>query len=323
MMGQYHFMRWFVEKESLPPLLHTIIYIPGKLSAPFFLMISGGGAILMYENYVAKHQTHSEIFLTTLKRGIFLIVLTLPLNMAAIYFFHNGGLWEWNIFQLVGVGMLGTIVWGRFGLPAIIFAFSIVYVCWIFNINKDFLTTGVAPIIPWLNYYIVGAFIGKLLVVLFKQKAIGKIVYAGALVFLCLLAVLCSQLDSFIYHVGHTQRLEAVSMAIIALLFASSLFFVEVLIKIKENLFSWILTLGMIPLSLYYLHLFYKYSIVVGAKLLHIQTISWGAFHWICLNIIFWIPALALINVIWKKNGFKYSVEYFMSRYISARSNFK
>ncbi len=323
MMGQYHFMRWFIEKDSFPSLLYTIIYIPGKLSAPFFLMISGMGAMMMYENYLSKQKTHSEIFLTTLKRGLFLIALTLPLNMAAIYFFDSGGIWEWNIFQLVGVGMLGTIVWGRFKFSAIILSFLIVYICWRLNIDKGFLTAGVAPIIPWLNYYIVGAFLGKLFIILFKHKAIDTIVYGGALVFLCLIVILCLQIDSFVFHVGHKQRLEPNSMAIIALLFASSLFFIEVLIKKRENIFSWVLTLGMIPLSVYYSHLFYKYIIVVGAKLFHIQTSSWGAIHWACLNIIFWIPALAFINAVWKKNGFKYSVEYFMSRYISKRSNIK
>lgn len=167
MMGQYHFMRWFIEESSLPRWLYQLIYIPGRLSAPFFIMISGISAVMLFENNSRKGKRNHEIFMVTLKRGLFLVCLTIPLNIAAAYVFNSGGIWEWNIFQLLGISIILTVIIGKIRMVFICSVFSLVLVLERI-LSPSFLTIGIVPLIPWINYFFIGNALGLIITWLFS-----------------------------------------------------------------------------------------------------------------------------------------------------------
>jgi uncharacterized membrane protein len=323
MMGQYHFMRWFVNESLLPSCLHSFIFVFGKLSAPFFIMISGVGAMMLYENYRLKGKTDYGIFVTTLKRGVFLIVLTIPLNMAAKLLFDSGDIWEWNIFQLLGVVMVGTFFWGRFGIISIIISFIGVYFFGNILPSGNFLNTGIAPLIPWLNYYLIGCLIGRMLIFNTNRIWFKKLIIFGTISF-CLASIFfILDPNQIIFLVGHTQRLEILSMIIISLFFVGLLFAIESSLHHDLFFIKWFQNFGYIPLSVYYFHLFYKYSLVILLSVIGLKTDTWGVVYWVMLNVLFWGLSFVFVNKVWVNNGFKYGVEYFMSRYVSQKTNFR
>ncbi len=321
MMGQYHFMRWFINESSLPEWLYSIIYVPGKLSAPFFLMISGIGAIMLYENYKKKGKTDYEIFMTTLKRGMFLIVLTIPLNIAASMIFKSGTIWEWNIFQLVGVSMLGTVVVGKFKMAFVPLAFIAVYFVWRTSSGQTVFNTGIAPLIPWVNYYLVGIMIGILLDRFsYSPGRFHQLMKMGFILLAVNVVYFGFNIDALLFIVGHSQRLELISMTIIALFFFSILSGIEIFSKYMPGFTKLLINFGYVPLSIYYMHLLFKYSIVVILSILASNTETWSVVHWVLINLVFWSATFIFVNRTWAHQGYRFGVEWFMSKYISPRS---
>lgn len=321
MMGQYHFMRWFINEKSLPDWLHLIIYVPGKLSAPFFLIISGIGAVMLYENYKKKGKSDFEIFMTTLKRGIFLIVLTIPLNIASSIIFKSGAIWEWNIFQLVGVSMLATVVIGRFKIAFVSIFFIAVWVIWKVISSESFFSIGIVPLIPWVNYYLVGCMIGIMLIFFNKaQRRFNYLMTLGLVLFIIEVVYFGFNINVLLFSVGHNQRLELISMAVISLLFFGIFSVIEIMSKNILGSSTWLRNIGYVPLSIYYMHILFKYSIVVILGFMASNMNSWSVIHWVFLNIAFWPVTFVFVNQIWAKKGFKFGVEWFMSKYVSPRS---
>ena len=325
MMGQYHFMRWFMDKSSFPEWLYYLIYIPGKLAAPFFLIISGASAIMFYENYRKKGKSNRNIFVTTLKRGAFLVAITLPLNLAAMIVFDSGDLWEWNIFQLVGVLMLFTVVLGMFKWPSVITGFISVFVFRAFLSKQSIFCTGCFPIIPWANYYFIGYAIG-LLILHFKympEKNWRYLVITGMTIFSLLMTFFGLNIQQFHHLVGHSQRTQLVPVIIISFLFFGTFSIVEFIRKYSGWVMSSLNKLGYIPLSVYYMHMCYKYLIVVLINIADMNTSKWNACNWLLLNVLFWPPIVVFMNRLWEPKGYKFGVEWFMSKYISPKSIIK
>jgi len=323
MMGQYHFMRWFMKEGSLSFWLYQLIYIPGRISAPFFLMIAGISMVMFYNNYKKSGKSLNQIFTITLKRGIFLLFITIPLNFAALIIFQSGTIWEWNIFQLLGIGIMFSIFIGMWNLWFLIPSLTLVF--FLNNVlPPSFLTVGIVPIIPWLNYFFVGSIMGIFIVKFYSQlsRRINYLAIVGVLMYAF----------TFIHfgfggwvEVKHvlTERTTLPSMAIIAFFFIGTILLTETIkyypLYFKMNFFK---NLGFISLSVYYIHLLYKYAIVILMRFVgqgNVKVYS-GDEYWLLINAGFWIPLFIFVNLIWKPMRFSYGVEWFMNKYISVRS---
>jgi len=323
MMGQYHFMRWFINEDLLPRWLYNLIYIPGRLAAPFFLMISGISAVMFFNNYKNNHANVSKIYTSTLKRGLFLLCLTLPLNFAASYIFHSGTMWEWNIFQLLGISIMLTVFIGLWRLYFLIPSLIIVFLLYdTFPVSP--FSVGIVPILPWLNYFFVGSIFGLVMYNYFQKNdkrfqhfnlmIMGLLSFTFVFIFLSLDGT--PTVKSVLHH-----RASWRSMTIIAIFFASILILVEGVKRHSPNM-SFLRNLGLVSLSVYYIHILYKYFIVTLLQICGQNNIKshLGTVDWIIINAVFWIMLYIFIKHMWEPQRFIYGIEWFMSKYISQRS---
>lgn len=320
-MGQYHFMLRFVNVELLPKWLYLLIYTLGRLSAPFFLLISGIGAVMLYTNQKSADKSDFEILITNLKRGLFLIFLTLPVNILSLLIFSSGNIWEWNIFQLIGVSMIGTVFFGKFRSFSIFITFSMVLTLWKLLSTDSFFTNGHFPIIPWLNYYLIGCWIGCILIASNKHKKIRDLIQIVGV------GLLCAVLFLFITNANilksilqYNFRIEIMPMLIITIVFLGVFSFFEFLSNQKYASTNWLNYFGYVPLSIYYLHLLYQYSLFFFLKKLHYDLNRWGVLHWIILNLLFWGLTHTFITKYWREKKFILGIEWFISKYISKKS---
>lgn len=324
MMGQYHFMLWFINSDNIPDSIRATIYIFGRLAGPFFILIAGISAILFYhrQKETTRMLPDPALLWATIKRGAFLILLPLPLNVAASYIFHSSDFWEWNIIQLLGLAILFTVFAARYGFVFLPVAAAII-ICLESLSTDSFLTTGIWPPVPWLIYFFVGNTFGHLIYryTFYGNRSRDLLLVVALLLFGIALSLLTRQAGG-IYQVL-LIRTSIPAIIIISLLFLGTLSLLEGTIhKAPFRLVGFLRNIGLVALSVYYLHVFFKYSIVLASTsvIRMAPKTEWGVFHWLSINAVFWIGLFLFVQFFWSGHRFCYGVEWFMSKLVSGRS---
>ena len=323
-MAAYHFMRTFINESTMNPILHQMIAIPGRLAAPFFLLISGVSLVLLFYNSELKGIKQKEIISTTVKRGLFLIALSTFMNILSTYTFASGDIWEWNIFQILGVALILSVGLVKMRLlGTIIFVLLYQYV-W-FMLRKigwecDILMNGIFPIIPWLNYILFGMLTGHFIFWWINNPGWIRFKWQGAGLLFLLTLFLWYKFFNYSTVLAVEKRPFFNSMVLIYFAFCTVLCIAQFLIPIIKTCLANIIDLGQIALSVYYIHMVYQYSLKVVIKFIETTPKeNWHLLEWLLLNLFFFVPLFIGINL-WKKVNYSFGAEWFMNRYISARS---
>ena len=306
------------------PVLHQMITIPGRLAAPFFLLISGISIVLLYYNSERKSISKKSVCIITVKRGLFLILLSTFMNILSTYTFGTGGIWEWNIFQILGVSLIFSVGLIKMRLlGTLIFILSWQYIWYKFNSigwEFDILMHGIFPIMPWLNYILFGMLTGHFLLLWINRPGWGRFKWPAACLLLLFTLILWYKVFNYWTVLAPEYRHYFDSMIMIYCAFVVFLCAAHFLMSIIKTHLVNIIELGQIALSVYYIHMIYQYFLKFVLKIIGVNPKeNWLIFEWLLLNLLFWGPLFIGIRF-WKDINFALGAEWFMSRYISSRS---
>lgn len=328
-MGQYHFMRIFINEDSLNEFLFILIKIPGRLAAPCFLLVSGIGAVMFYYTSLKKGQNQKEIRDKTIKRGTFLIIISTILNVFSYYSFNIGGIWEWNVFQLIGFALIITTLLVKLRVIGTIFFIILWQLLYVVVKTLRFeplsiLSSGIFPVLPWLNYFLLGMFVGYLIQFNLNHSVDNRIRTSLRIILFGTTIFLWSKFYSYPHILDSGQRSSFMSMLLIFTLISSLLVVFDFLLKYLRPIFIYCIKLGRVALSTYYFHMIYIYMVVVSCSFFNIEPkLNWGLVEWILLNTFFWIPLFCFIRLFWENKNYLYSMEWFMNKYIAPRTLLK
>ncbi len=285
----------------------------GVLAAPFFLLCAGMGSGLMHQRYqsTARQELRSIHF----RRGAFLIGFASLLGLAH---FELSAVFDWDIFTLIGtlyllLGLVPTIRWWIVGAAAGGVAVTSV----LLPTNQPvFLRGGSFPIVPFATYFGIGFAYAYCCPAGQNRRSKFTI---GAIAGLALIGAVVWRWPHFTY----LNRFDAWSLG--GILAFATLFLLLLLcmrevtrLSISSRFILTLADLGVLSFSLYYIQYGVLILVPIGAQALtgfviHVVVPTW---LWLLLMLSLYLVLYVVVRL-WRRLGYKFSLEWFMHRYVS------
>jgi len=311
--------------------IHSRIYFPprsttlynavgslGTLAAPFFLICAGMGVGYLQGRYAEARVDLSGVLL---RRGLFLAVFATSLGLVHLDLYR---LIDWDIFTLIGAMYIFIATIGGLGWRGALAGIGVVILVNLFLPvgMPRILRGGSFPPIPFAIYFLAGL----IFVALRDYLRRPTLAYPTA----CLAVAVNAAAAIFRSdHLTHVTRFDSWSTAGILVIVAIflALWVLAMLVEACWRGFTRAVIpvgrLGRLSFSLYYVQYFFLFLVPQGVGLIlhRNMKLSLPNLAWVAALILF-LGWLYLIVVIWARFGFKLSLEWFVSTYISPRSMF-
>jgi hypothetical protein len=298
---------------------HEIFYLfmraLGALAAPFFLLCAGMSLEYLRGRWASELSRFSQ---TMLRRGLFLILFSTLLHA---YRLDLRTLFDWNIFTLIGAWYLLSAP-----LAGVPWWAALILITGILGLNARLpigspwiLREGSFPPVPFSIYFLLGVLLVKGRLTLGRLS--GWIRLLGSSFLLILAVTLLS-----------TMKLAAITRfdvwSLKGVVSISSLFVVLIGVVWQTPDTTWTRRLfwpftqmGKLTFSLYYVQYFFLLMLPAVIRFLtHKELLLvWSSAVWLGLLLAFFAVLCGLVAV-WERRQFRYSLEWFMSTYISQRS---
>lgn len=327
-MVQYHAVVFLLTPEyPFPHLLHATIWTIGYMSAPVFYILFGLGTAFFY-NKTFHDPTKNQTWLlkTCAKRSLYLITVSTFFNLMQLIVTGQGKIFENNIFHFLGLSLILFVPLEKAPQRGKAIVAGILYGTYALYTNgllylPPFLVNGIWPLVPYFDYVIMGNIIGHLLYESFQKGKIEvfrkTILWGSAcLLLLCALAFFLEPSVADIIRNRKTLWFMLYAHSLFLLILGSLWWLVDYR-KLQGGLISFFVEMGRIALSVYYLHLFYLHSLKF---VYHWLSLYLTSAQWFVVNFTFFGGLYFLILNFWKKQGYRYGLEWFMNKYVSKRS---
>lgn len=311
MVGIHSLIHFRPEHETFYLLMRAL----GALAAPFFLFCAGMSLEYLRGRWVSDPVRFSQAML---RRGLFLIVFSTLLHA---YRLDLRTLFDWNIFTLIGAWYLLSAP-----LAGVPWWAALVLIAGILGLNASLpighpwiLREGSFPPVPFSIYLLLGVLLVKVRPTLDRLPRWVHLL-SGSLLLTLVVALLS------------TVRLAAITRfdvwSLKGLVSISSLFVVLIGAMWQvpgttwtRRLFWPFTQMGKLAFSLYYVQYFFLLMAPAGLRFLtHRELLLvWPSAVWAGALLGFFAMLCGVVAV-WERWQFRFSLEWFMSTYISQRS---
>jgi hypothetical protein len=288
----------------------------GALAAPFFLICAGMGLEYLRGRWGGEPVRFRQAMV---RRGLFLMLFATLLH---VYRLNLATLFDWNIFALIGFWyLLSSPLAGVPWYLAVPLIAGILGLNAMLPIGKPwFLRDGSFPPVPFSVYFLLGILLAK------ARSALDRLNpwlhLAGAAGLLTLLVALMRTL-----HLASLTRFDVWSLKGVVAISALFVLLIGSLWRIPEGAtwsgkLFWPLTqMGKLAFSLYYVQFFFLLLLPGAVRVLTRQEVLlvWPNLVWVALILSF-LALLCGVVTVWEQFKFKFSIEWFMSTYVSQRS---
>ncbi len=297
----------------------------GPLAASFFLICAGAGNAYLQHSYANSPRLFRRLMF---QRGLFLVVFASFLgsiaSLLSLHYLDLSRIFDWDIFTLIGTMYIFIGLTNGLNIVA-----AVTGICVLLLIDQFaspnvlfILRTGSFPIIPGGAFFLFGLAITH--VQLYRSKPnINLLIRVGyavaAVLFFVILFLRLNQTPLPIVRVEAWTPVGYVAVVSLFFLLVNGLRYKTFLNSI-EHLNKPLIEMGRLTFSLYYFQYlvliigvgFLKY--LFGSAMFIIPTLIW----FICLFT--FISLMYLVVVVWARFDYKFSLEWFISKYISSRS---
>lgn len=295
---------------------HLLLRALGALAAPFFLIVAGMGM----EYLSARWSNEPDRFRRAmLRRGLFLLVFATSLHAYRLDF---ATLFDWNIFALIGAwyllsSPLAGVPWRlAVGIILGVMALNVVL-----PIGRPWiLRDGSFPPVPFSVYFLLGGLLVKGRPILAQQGRLFHWCVAGSLLVVIWRALTSIDLTRITrFDVWSLKGIVTISALFMLLI--SSLWQIDCEAKWPRKVFWPLLQMGKLAFSLYYVQFFFLLLLPGAVRIVTHRDILMVFSNqiWTLLMLGF-LALLCGVVAIWERFEFRFSLEWFMSKFVSQRS---
>lgn len=293
--------------------------VTSLLAGPFFLAVSGVGFEMLVASRVRRGLSSKVVFLEVVYRALFLFAVTLVMYLAGARFmpgiFHNTGLLNWSIFQVIAFGyIIGFALHldKRLQVAVIPLIFALGFAIDYFGIQAlAIVHSGAFPLVPYITYFIAGQVISGIYQKPMSTRTSDKLITGSAI----MLGI--GWLSLILLH-GDGSVPIAKTLPGYLMITGAFLLVVTLLIRYVDTryLFTRALSplegVGKISLSAYYLHL----PIILIASRVAVPSVV--EFLVVGPAIIL---ALALLERVWRRYDYALGFEWLLRDLTTAMMN--
>ena len=295
---------------------YLIMRALGTLAAPFFLICAGMGMEYLRGRWVGESARFRQAMV---RRGLFLILFATLLH---VYRLDIVTLFDWNIFSLIGLWYLLNSPFNRLPwfLPILLIA-GILGLNALLPIGKPWiLRDGSFPPVPFSVYFLLGILLTKARQTIHQLGRWSYLIGLGALVLLVVSLLHTMQLATL-------NRFDVWSIKGVMIISALFVILISTAWQFPKNTVMrdrvlWPFTqMGKLAFSLYYVQYFFLLFLPGVVRVLTGKDLIllWPSLVWSGLIFAFMVFLCGIV-AIWERFRFKYSLEWFMSNYVSSRS---
>lgn len=304
-------------------LFGDIIFHLAQLIATIFIIVSGSSLFLFIEKQLNAKLSKKSIFNIVFKRASFIIIVVtlFQLIYGLIFPSTTSSLIHWSVFHIIGISMiiffLVPFLKRNFRIMIYLVFIPIIFILGHVIIDNDIILLqflvagGEFPILPWINFFIFGLFIGDLLANL-TEKELYKTFYIFIPMGLILVIIWFFWVIKILYLFIH-QFVWSIGAFLIA--FPILFYFTDIKMynsRVQRRIIEW----GKTPFSIYYIHIVILLSIKIifpyVYQLFHMGLISIPNF---IIFVFIFTLILEIFLRIWKKFDYKYGMEWSMRRF--------
>ena len=310
---------YFIWPDVNNNLFEEIILLIVLIAPAFFLLISGFSFYIFIGKKINEKNSKLKIFYEVVKRAFFIFIIStiFQIFFGFILCMQITDIIYWSIFQIIAFSMIifFIIPFLKYYLRIFLY-FTLFFFIFFINFLNLFYEIGILyilveqgtfPFIPWVSFYLVGIFIGDILInsrkkrinlILFNFSLIGIIIF----IFWIIWGIKVQTLYISIF-------LE--SYCIFLIIFPICYFFLdikEVEFFLSRSLTQW----GKTAFSLYYIQFAIVAIGLIVFPLILNESILIFQFFLIITIILF---ALEFFLKIWRNFDYKYGIEWLMSKF--------
>jgi peptidoglycan/LPS O-acetylase OafA/YrhL len=304
-------------------LLGDIIYFFGDIAAPFFLIVSGTSFFLYINKKINREIPKLNILYDAVKRALFIFTISslFQIIFSFIFNFQIAFIIYWSIFQIIAFSMMIFFIipflkrFLRISLCLSLFflIFMMNFIILFFNIEflYNLVYYGLFPIIPWLNFFILGLLIGDLL-----KYSLNKREKRIMLIFSIIGSILFGFWIFWLKPITYLWiSIFSISIAMFFILLAVVHYYSD--LKKSENILQRIIIRwSRLSLSIYYIH----FGIIIVGLIIFPLIINdiylkgFLIYQYLLIVLIFFL-ILELFIRIWQGFEYKFSFEWIMSKF--------
>ncbi|MFX1277693.1 MAG: heparan-alpha-glucosaminide N-acetyltransferase domain-containing protein [Promethearchaeota archaeon] len=305
-------------------LSHTILNYFAMMFSTTYITVSGGAFFYFMNKNFENNMSNKEIFTVVFKRAFFIIMVTMFIQVSSRLIFGPDPelfIIHWSLFYHIALGMLLFFfipyLKRIFRQIAYISIISLVFIAnhaiYYYNISYliFFVEGGTFPFLPWINFFVIGIFLGDLIRNA-PEEEINKYILILLLSAVTLLTIWAIWIRENFYLYAFHFTFGTGVFIIMFLIF----FYLSDIKKLNLWMQDRIIQWGHITFSLYYLHflVIFAFMYIFAFFILYYLTTGLLLYQFIIFIIAF-IIAVELSIRFWQKHEYKYSLEWSMRKF--------